>query len=426
MEAPIIIPIIEQHAEEAAFLWLQRDAAIGAPNYSLDDLAKLDNRVDAHLDGLRIAGVGGWEICENALEMEEAGEVFAAAMLAFEYGDGEKIDKVVSIGSKSPELFRGLVSALGWQNNEHLNAILPSLLNANSLQYQRVGIAASAIHRIDPGHALTSALESSDLFLRARALRAVGELKRGDLLPVLRQHFQSEDVACRFWSAWSALLLGDQSALEPLKGFVTLDSPYLGRTLQILLRAMGSPNAQNWLTELAQQLSQQSTNATTEQLEIVRFVLIGAGIVGDPAYIPTLIQQMETPELARAAGDAFTMITGVDLAYEDLEGEWPEGFEAGPTENPEDEDVEMDPDEDLPWPDPVLIQKWWGEHERHFQIGTRYLVGKPINQQQCHQVLKSGTQTQRAATALELALMQPNNPLFEVRAPGFRQQHILV
>ena len=27
------------------------------------------------------------------------------------------------------------------------------------------------------------------------------------------------------------------------------------------------------------------------------------------------------------------MITGVDITYEDLEGEWPEGFEAGPTEN---------------------------------------------------------------------------------------------
>jgi hypothetical protein len=41
------------------------------------------------------------------------------------------------------------------------------------------------------------------------------------------------------------------------------------------------------------------------------------------------------------------MITGVDIAYEDLEGEWPEGFEAGPTENPENENVAMDPDEDL-------------------------------------------------------------------------------
>jgi hypothetical protein len=77
--------------------------------------------------------------------------------------------------------------------------------------------------------------------------------------------------------------------------------------------------------------------------------------MGDPMSIPWLIQMMKAPELARVAGEALTMITGVDIAYEDLEGKWPEGFEAGPTENAEDEDVEMDPGEDLAWPEPELI-----------------------------------------------------------------------
>ena len=53
--------------------------------------------------------------------------------------------------------------------------------------------------------------------------------------------------------------------------------------------------------------------------------------------IPCVIEFMSSPEMARIAGESFSMITGLDLAYEDLEGEWPEGFEAGPTENPEDE-----------------------------------------------------------------------------------------
>jgi hypothetical protein len=61
----IIKHIVEQHAEEAAFLWLLRDAAVGAPHYDLKDLARLDERVEAHLDGLRIAGVEGWEICRE-------------------------------------------------------------------------------------------------------------------------------------------------------------------------------------------------------------------------------------------------------------------------------------------------------------------------------------------------------------------------
>jgi hypothetical protein len=43
--------VVSQHAEEAAFLWALRTRAIGEPHYSLQDLARLDERVEAHLDG---------------------------------------------------------------------------------------------------------------------------------------------------------------------------------------------------------------------------------------------------------------------------------------------------------------------------------------------------------------------------------------
>jgi len=152
----------------------------------------------------------------------------------------------------------------------------------------------------------------------------------------------------------------------------------------------------------------------------------GLRVAGDPVRIPWIIEHMEVPELARVAGEAFTMITGVDIAYEDLEGEWPEGFEAGPTESPEDEDVELDPDEDLPWPDAQLIAEWWAKNKAAFRNGTRYLLGQPISPEHLQHVLRNGYQRQRAAAALELALLQPGQPLFEVRAPGFRQQQILL
>src|SRR6266545_7759308 len=74
--------VIVQHAEETAFLWTLRRRAIGEPHYALKDLAALDDRVEAHLDGLRIAGAGGWEICKANLVNEGAGEVFAVAGLA--------------------------------------------------------------------------------------------------------------------------------------------------------------------------------------------------------------------------------------------------------------------------------------------------------------------------------------------------------
>jgi hypothetical protein len=43
----IVHPIVTQHTEESAFLWILRNNAIRAPHYALKDLAKSDNRIDA-------------------------------------------------------------------------------------------------------------------------------------------------------------------------------------------------------------------------------------------------------------------------------------------------------------------------------------------------------------------------------------------
>ena len=63
----------------------------------LKDLAHLGDRVETYIDGLRIAGDTGWEICKQALALNEPGEVFAAAVLAFEGDDGQRVDEMVKV-----------------------------------------------------------------------------------------------------------------------------------------------------------------------------------------------------------------------------------------------------------------------------------------------------------------------------------------
>lgn len=414
MQAPIIHPIIEQHAEDAAFLWLQRGAAVSEPHYSLKDLVHLDDRVEAHIDGLRIAGDAGWQICKEALlAIKEPGEVFAAAVLAFEGDDGRRVDDVVTVAQETPENLGALVSALGWINDEHFQRWVPGMANANSHIYRYLFVAAHAIRRIDPGDSLNNSLHDSDILVQSRALRAVGELKQKDLLPELKKFYQSNDEACRFWAAWSGVLLADASAIDLLKPFVSIGSSYCEPAVQLLLRVMDINQSQLFINELS--------NTANSQRLLVR----GTGMVGDPVVVPWLIELMANPDFARVAGEAFTMITGVDIAYEDLDGERPEGFESGPTENPEDEDVAMDADEDLAWPQPDLIHDWWQKNGRAFQPGTRYLCGQPISVEQCQKVLREGYQRQRRAAALELALLQPDEPLFNTSAPGLLQQRWL-
>src|SRR6266853_363233 len=94
--SPELVPaVLDQHAEDAAFLWLTRDNAARAPHYSLADLVKLDDRVEAHVDGLRVAGDDGWTLALDELKHPEAGEYFAAMVLALESGRKEKIAAVL-------------------------------------------------------------------------------------------------------------------------------------------------------------------------------------------------------------------------------------------------------------------------------------------------------------------------------------------
>ena len=184
-KSPIIEEIVDQHFEEASFLWTLRDAAATATNYSLRDLADLDERVEAHIDGLRVAGNYGWKLCKDGIDHEEPGTVFTAAVIAFESSDVEKIEFIVANSSKSRPAFRAAVSALVWLGDESFKSIIMALVTAKSWQHRSLGIAACGERRVNPRAHLDKAINSSNLFLKVRALKAAGQLKRLDLLPLL-------------------------------------------------------------------------------------------------------------------------------------------------------------------------------------------------------------------------------------------------
>lgn len=408
----VVKGIISEFADEAAFLWFLRSRAVDEPHYSLDDLARLDERLDAQLDGLRVAGGGGWERCKESLGSSNPAECFVPGVLAFESGETERVQVMLDAVDNNYAKARVLISALGWLSYERACPELEKLLVSESPMHRYIGIAASAIHRHDPGHPLDKAVNDPDVLLMARGLRAHGELAREIKITSsrLRENLTDDDEGIRFSSAWSAALAGNDEAVAVLKDFVCTDSPYKDKALKTALRRMAPAAALSWQEQLA------------KSPQTIRCAVIGAGVIGDPVLVPWIIEKMKIPELARVAGEAFTMITGADIDQEELRSRRPEGFAAGPNDDPDDENVAMDADDNLPWPNSESIRLWWNEHKGTFQGGARYLLGKPIATEHLRHVLKTGCQRQRAAAALELALMQPGKPLFNVRAPGFRQR----
>jgi uncharacterized protein (TIGR02270 family) len=411
-DVPQIAPVVEQHAEEAAFLWLTRANAVHAPHYSLADVAKVDGRLEAHLDGLRVAGAAGWELALQQLSRPEAGEFFAAAVLAVESRERAKLELVFDRITES-EPARGAVSALGWVSWAAAEPVVRWLLDAADPARRRMGIAACAITRRNPGDYLANAMRDHDAGVRARALRAAGELGRRDLIENLRAGFIDEDGRCRLAAAWSATLLGDPEATTTLRRAAEVGGAGSGAARRLLLRALDRADAHALLKAWAQDPALQ------------RRLIQACGDVGDPVYVPWLIERMAVPPLARVAGEAFSAIVGADLAFDDLDRPPPPGHESGPTDDPTDEDVSLDRDDGLPWPDPERVALWWRERQRGFPAGTRLLLGRKVEPEGLLSVLKTGRQRQRAAAALELALVHPGTVLFETRARGSSQRRQL-
>jgi uncharacterized protein (TIGR02270 family) len=149
------------------------------------------------------------------------------------------------------------------------------------------------------------------------------------------------------------------------------------------------------------------------------------GLLGDPVCVPWLIQQMSDLPYARVAGEAFSLITGADLALRDLELQALPDFDVGPNDDPQDPNVAMDPDENLPWPDPQSITAWWQAHGGDFQAGVGYVLGQPQSESSFQQALARGQQRQRIAAACGIARYRPNEVLFPTSAPAWRQKQLL-
>jgi uncharacterized protein (TIGR02270 family) len=267
---------------------------------------------------------------------------------------------------------------------------------------------------VDPGIVSGRRLQDPGSHARARSFRAAGEVGLNNLESACTAAVNDQDPDCRFWGARSGVLLGDRNrAIEELAHTGTTDSPHRPRAFKLALQGMTLGAAHAFLKELA---------ADPRQL---RWLIQGCGIAGDPTYVPWLINHMQHDETARLAGEAFSLITGADLWALHLERPQPENFESGPNDNPDDPNVAMDADDNLPWPDPERVEKWRTANTGHLLKGVRYFMGAPVTREHCIDVLKNGYQRQRILAAHYLCLLEPGTPLFNTSAPAWRQQRLL-
>lgn len=411
---PMIPAVVSQHVEESALLAWQRMNLAVAPHVKLHHLRRLDERLAAHLDGVAVAGEPGSALCLSALANAGPGELFVATVRALEDRNQAGLEKLLSLAERMSGWQPAQEFAVGWVSALYLEGTIASMLASDNPARRRVALGACVTHRVDPGRALFSALADGNQALRERALAVAGASGRRDCLASCLEALAEADTASARAAARAAVLLGERSRAFDRLSELALAAGLAGRSeLRLALEGADARRAGALLEQLAQRHGPG------------RLLVQGVGAGGDPAYIPWLIRQTDELGLSRVAGEAFSLMSGVDLALCDLETKPPEQFAPGPTDNPDDDDVAMDEDDGLPWPDPAKLQAWWAVNQQNFQLGVRYFMGAPPSVEHCRKVLREGYQRQRVAAAEYLCLLQPGTPLFPTSAPAWRQQRWL-
>ena len=266
---------------------------------------------------------------------------------------------MLETAAPNPANWRPVAAALGWLDDPNAAADHAiQLIHSDLPAARRIGVSAAAICRVMSGPVLTKALTDKDPHVIARG----AELSASSAPPTL-------PPCCGHCSRRATCPPGSgprgRSDCSPaihrlsvsLRTVALTERRFRRRAVDMVCRRGDPRTTTKWLSSL-----EAAPGGT-------RLIIQGLGALGDPDAVPRLLEWMKDPPNVRVAGEAFSFITGVHISYDELEGPQPEGFQAGPTEDPADEDVAMDPDEHLYWPDPAKCAKWWSLNRGRFNAG---------------------------------------------------------
>jgi uncharacterized protein (TIGR02270 family) len=405
MSLPIMWDIYEEHLSEAAFLWSQWERALVAPDYTLSEVAELEERLLAHLDGLVLGGPPVAEsILMPALADDEPTTVSAAAWALTGGGGAKEAAQLVElIVSGKPEQRAAIGRALEVDSTqEPLKALLP-LLGAADAAVQAMACDVLSFRAALPQEALPGLLVNPDPGVQCAAIwawRAFGAL---DSRPI-RNALASSDPEVRNAAIQTGLILGIRAAWERCRQIVETGAPD-GRLAMVLLAIGGTDKELGLLLDRLQ--------APESRADAVWAL----GFSGRRQAADACFELMANEELAALAGEAFSTITGLEL-----EGEYA-------TERPEEggeEDLDADltprPEDALPLPNREAIARWWQEARKGFEPHKRYLSGKPFDSGALVEALEQGPMRRRHLLALELAIRSRGAHDLATRALTERQR----
>jgi hypothetical protein len=122
--------ILTEHAEEIEILWSRRRAALCSPRETLDTLAALERRLNAHIDGLALDADGAHECFERGLTGDDPDAAFMSAVTLLRQKSLSSIERVfAALAAARPAAREGIGEALRYEAlsravEQHLEDVL--------------------------------------------------------------------------------------------------------------------------------------------------------------------------------------------------------------------------------------------------------------------------------------------------------------
>lgn len=311
----IVDNVVREHVETAAFQWAQWKTLSEEDPVDQRAAKWVANRLECHLDGIRIAESHAWPFIVDAFETyPERGELFVTSFLALELQDGKRLQQAVSFAKVAVDGPVGLNGAFEWQPPKLTKNYVREWIAEKDPIKSGAALSALVAHRYDPGQLLADLLLHPASKTRADACRLAAVCDRQDLADRLTVLLQDDHEEVRLAAAQALCTLGRKEGMDILKASVLTMGDQWTKTLRLLVTNADRSDLNSWLAKLYR-------SAETQKIPIR-----AAGMIGDTTYDKWLITLMESPHLANHAGKAFLEIHP-DAWDEDLFSLEPQDFD---------------------------------------------------------------------------------------------------
>jgi len=401
--ARTITPIVRRHVSDAAFYWQQLDTSAHSPLINFDRWQHFCHILNAHLEGVLVAGKKGLDICLTDLERwSGSGEAFTTAYSAFHHDSEEVMQQLLTITKDKPhEVMRGIISALAWLDANRRKAYIETWITRDDEPVlQVIALRNLAIcgdfDETFLRHFDSVELSGLDVNVKAALCRVIStQLRMQGQLSELHRRFISEalnDPALnvRAEAAIAVSSLGIEfNAAQSLEQTIDLRNQQI-QCLDDSDHELAERQLIRWLRHFA--IISRPTTLDLNQLihllsprTALQFVLLH----GDVNVLPWVVNQMNKPETQRLAGWVWQTMTGLDLQDNEMELE----ADVDQEELSDDDLVNLanvDVDAGLPIPDLEKIQYWMSVNASSLPVGQVSFLGEVCEKQTLWKVLEKG------------------------------------